>query len=446
MKNRILLSLIILFVALGQVWGAGSREPAATADDPITLRVWGGVPEENGPAELIANFEAANPDIRVEYTRFVNDDSGNLRLDTALIAGRQVDVYFTYSSPQIVRRAQTGNALALNELAAADGFDFEENFGDVSFARIDDNVYAIPTAAGSQFFMANMDMLEAAGITEIPTSWTVDEFMDVARRLSSGTGQDRVYGVMFPNWPQMWLLGANVALGPNAWLNDDQTEANFDHPLFAEWIETRRTMQFDDQSEVPYLDVVAQNLSDATEYLTGQVAMIYTGGWRIRNINDPEQTPDFRTTFLPMPTMVDGQDRLYNEGSLGDWAMIARDTPHADAAWRFIRYFATDGTEPMVRRAGKIPAWTGFPADPVLEMVLGENPEERFDVEAYQRVVLDPPLFSYQPTTDLARGIYNEMRDVLREEVELLLIGRQDMDRTIEQLNSRTNTLIRAAR
>ena len=94
MKNRILLSLIILFVALGQVWGAGSREPAATADDPITLRVWGGVPEENGPAELIANFEAANPDIRVEYTRFVNDDSGNLRLDTALIAGRQVDVYF----------------------------------------------------------------------------------------------------------------------------------------------------------------------------------------------------------------------------------------------------------------------------------------------------------------------------------------------------------------
>ena len=334
----------------------------------------------------------------------------------------------------------------MNELAAADGFDFEENFGDVSFARIDDNVYAIPTAAGSQFFMANMDMLEAAGITEIPTSWTVDEFMDVARRLSSGTGQDRVYGVMFPNWPQMWLLGANVALGPNAWLNDDQTEANFDHPLFAEWIETRRAMQFDDQSEVPYLDVVAQNLSDATEYLTGQVAMIYTGGWRIRNINDPEQTPDFRTTFLPMPTMVDGQDRLYNEGSLGDWAMIARDTPHADAAWRFIRYFATEGTEPMVRRAGKIPAWTGFPADPVLEMVLGENPEERFDVEAYQRVVLDPPLFSYQPTTDLARGIYNEMRDVLREEVELLLIGRQDMDRTIEQLNSRTNTLIRAAR
>ena len=454
MKRRILLSLILVIATLGLVWAGGGQQPAPSAAPatpaapagPITLRVWGGVPEENGPGDLIASFMAANPNIRVEYTRFVNDDSGNLRLDTALIAGGQVDVYFTYRNDNIARRALGGNALALDSFARADNFDFTREFGDVSFATLNNQVYAIPTNKGPQFFMANMSMLERAGITTVPQSWTVQEFRDIARRLSSGSGQNRVFGVMFPNWPQLFLLGAQVALGPNGFLTPDGTQANFSNPLFRQWIETRRAMQYDDQSEVPYVDVVAQNLADATEYLTGRVALIYTGTWRVRNINDPAQTPDFRTTFLPMFSMQPNQQRLYNEGSLGDWAMIARDTPHAEAAWQFIKYWATVGSDPMVAKGGKIPAWTSYPSEKVVEVMLGENPEQRFDVDAFRRVVLEAPLFSYQATDDLAREIYNDMRNVVKEEVELLFVGRQNLDRTIEQMNSRTNALIRAAR
>lgn len=453
MKRRILLGLILVIATLGLVWAGGGQEPAPSAAPatpaapagPITLRVWGGVPEENGPGDLIAAFEAANPNINVEYTRFVNDDSGNLRLDTALIAGGQVDVYFTYNTQRLPLRVRSGNALALKSLASADNFALESEFGDLSFSSIDGQIFAIPTNIGPQFFMANMDRLQQAGITTIPTEWTAQEFRDIARRLTSGSGQDKQFGVMYPNWPHLSILGAQVALGPNGFLTPDGTQANFSNPLFRQSIELRRAMQYDDKSEVPYVDVVAQNLSDATEYLKGRVAMIYTGTWRLRNINDPAQTPNFKTTFLPVFSMQPNQQRLYNEGSAGDWAMITRDTRHPEAAWQFIKYWATVGSDPMVAKGGKIPAWTSYPSEKVVEVLLGKNPEQRFDVDAFRRVVLEAPLFSYQPTNDVAREIYNDMRNVLKEEVELLFVGRQNLDRTIEQMNSRTNALVRAA-
>ena len=71
---------------------------AALADDVITLRVWGGVPAEAGPQASIDLFNEAFKDkgIQAEYERFVNDDTGNLKLETSLLAGNDVDLYMTY--------------------------------------------------------------------------------------------------------------------------------------------------------------------------------------------------------------------------------------------------------------------------------------------------------------------------------------------------------------
>ncbi len=451
--KRLLMATLLLALAGTLLWAGGGRETApaaaapeaATAPQPVTLRVWGGVPEENGPGDLIAAFQAAHPNITVEYTRFVNNEEGNLRLDTALIAGNQVDVFFTYNNNILDRRAAAGNARPLGPLAQADGLDLVEAFSDLTYGTVNNQVYGIPTNRGPQFFLVNKDMFDAAGIP-LPHSWTVDEYRDIARRLSSGSGQDRVFGVMYPNWAQLFLLGAQAAIGPNAYLNAEGN-SNFTNPLFRQFIELRRAMQYDDRSEVPYVEVVSQNLSDATEFLTGQVAMIYTGTWRVRNVLDRDTyNHDFTTAFVPIYSMTAGQQRVYNEGSLGDWAMIANDSPAPEAAWTFIRYWATTGSDHMVEKGGKIPAWTGYPAQRVAEAMLGPDRAELFDVESFQRVVMDQPLFSYQPTNPVAVAIYNDMRSVVQEEVQLLYTGRQNLDRTINQIDSRVNDLIRRAR
>jgi len=70
--------------------------PAVLQDSgSATLEVWGGVPVENGPGDLIEGFQAAFPEIAVNYTHYVNDDTGNTQLDTALQGGTPIDVFFT---------------------------------------------------------------------------------------------------------------------------------------------------------------------------------------------------------------------------------------------------------------------------------------------------------------------------------------------------------------
>ncbi|MBO0782654.1 MAG: extracellular solute-binding protein, partial [Ktedonobacteraceae bacterium] len=85
-----------------------------------TLQFWGGVPAENGPKALIDAFHKKYPNIKVTYTRFVNDDQGNVKLDTALASGSRVDVYMSYSPALMTRRIDSGLAVDLASYIDAD--------------------------------------------------------------------------------------------------------------------------------------------------------------------------------------------------------------------------------------------------------------------------------------------------------------------------------------
>jgi len=54
MKRTVLIGLLVA-VLVFPVMAQGARE-AAKEEGPVVLKVWGGVPEENGPGALIAEF------------------------------------------------------------------------------------------------------------------------------------------------------------------------------------------------------------------------------------------------------------------------------------------------------------------------------------------------------------------------------------------------------
>src|SRR5699024_1239470 len=75
--------------------------------DPSTLQVWSGLPPESGPQSLIDRFQEAHPDIPVRYTRYVNDDRGNLKVNTALQGGVDIYVCFTLGIANLAMRGGT---------------------------------------------------------------------------------------------------------------------------------------------------------------------------------------------------------------------------------------------------------------------------------------------------------------------------------------------------
>ncbi len=60
----------------GDVENDGGSQAKSSSDEVVTLQFWGGVPPEAGPQAVVDEWNEHNPDIQVEYTRFVNDDDG----------------------------------------------------------------------------------------------------------------------------------------------------------------------------------------------------------------------------------------------------------------------------------------------------------------------------------------------------------------------------------
>lgn len=100
-----------------QAEGAISPGATKTSSEPIKLTLWGAVPSENGPQEVVDNWNKQHPDVQVEYVRFVNDDAGNLKLDTALISNQPVDMYVNYDFSLYEKRIKAGNALDLGKFS-----------------------------------------------------------------------------------------------------------------------------------------------------------------------------------------------------------------------------------------------------------------------------------------------------------------------------------------
>ena len=93
---RAVLSAVLVLALAGTAFaGAGSETAAATPAKPVHLVIWGGVPIESGPQAVmdLFNQEFASKNISAEYVRYVNDDQGNIKLETTLLAGSDIDAY-----------------------------------------------------------------------------------------------------------------------------------------------------------------------------------------------------------------------------------------------------------------------------------------------------------------------------------------------------------------
>lgn len=303
--------------------------------ETVTLRMWGGVPPESGPQKACDDFNAlyADKGIQVEYERFVNDDTGNLKLETNLLSGTGVDIYVTYGLSVLQKRAEGDMALDLTELMERDGFDQKEYFGDMALAYyVDGKPYSVPTKLDQYGIVLNKTMFEEAGI-DIPTEWTFDEFREIAKQLTHGEGQDKVYGMFWNSQQDLTYLFTYLAAQTNGGdpMYLSETESAFMDPVVLKSVELINNMMNVDGSAPTHTDSVTQQLSQEGMFLTGKSAMT-VGPWMIRSIKDLENYPhDFETAFAPYPVVEEGQ-RNYTQGGYGDLISINPKSEYIDEA------------------------------------------------------------------------------------------------------------------
>ena len=419
---------------------ASSAGSAPAKFDNVTLHMWGGVPAESGPQAACDAFNTEFKDrgVSVEYERFVNDQTGNVKLETNLLGGSEIDLYMSYTIPQLTKRAGGSMALDLTDLCARDSFDLKSYLGDMVEAYyLDGKIYCLPCKRDQYAMVVNKNMFDAAGL-EVPTEWTYDQFEEITQKLTSGDGQNKVYGCYWNSQQAMFEYANYLAcqtLGGNGMYTADGKASNFTDPVWEKTITLiNDTMQ---KGYAPtHADSVTEKLSQESMFLSGKCAMTI-GPWMIRNIKDTATYPhDFVTAFAPYPVCGEGE-RKYTQGSYGDLLSINPQSENQDAAWEFCKWYLTKGCI-YLAAGGRVPAANTYSVDDVAKAFL-QGSESLFDAASTQSVLLEVK-DNYAVQTITTKS--SEINDVMNEDLEAIYNGQMSVEDGLADAKKRCDALL----
>lgn len=424
---------------------------SALAEETITLRLWGGVQPEYGYAALVDNFNAEFKDkgIQLEYVRYVNDNDGNLQLDTYLMQGGEIDIFMGYGGTgRLFPRIESGVVLDMTPYLEAAGFDPVEELGEAAVAQYiyEDKYYAVPTKyENSMYWFANVDMFEAAGV-ELPyDGWTYDEFLAAVEKMTSGEGLDKIYG-MYWSFNNNWDMTTNFL-----------TSLNSPYKVYTD--ETCQATAFDQDSTLLPLNLIkattdagyapsladekADNLSIPTVFLEGKAA-ISTCISQIRIIKDLETYPhDFTTALIPAPVPDESYLEEYGKhayvNGAGDLICVSAATQYPQECMDFVLWYIEGGMAPLAS-GGRIPLWKGFDGQAVADALM-EGAEGVFDADSIVKY-MDIEKTSAETALNMPNYAQSEINTAFTEAIESVLYGQTDAETAMADLKVRADQLI----
>lgn len=392
----------------------------------VTLKMWGGVPPESGPQEVIDNWNKAHPETQVEYVRFVNDDDGNLKLDTAMVTGQDVDLFVNYTVSHAAKRVESNLAL---DLSSFTDYNIDEKMGsDAEGWKINGKYYGVPTTKSAFFIALNKDALDAAGLP-VPKDWTWDELREYAKKLKAG---DK-YGFIQNMEP--FVDPIDSVLSQEGYTKADGT-SNLDHPLVRKWLETLNGMMLEDKTTPPLGEQLTSKMPVEQVFLSGEVPMLNIGAWLLRSSNNFTDFPrDFKIAFAQVPRLADSADQYVTRGGLGDYISINANSKKQEAAWEFLKWYSDGGMAPMAA-GGRLPASKDANQDDALNSLLGDK-RDTYDLDSLMYVMFDDKTPTY------VRSLPQEVMDLRSQEYEKYFLGSQSLDQTIDAMVARHNNFLK---
>lgn len=357
--------------------------------------------------QICADFNAENPDIVVEPVYTGNYDDTVTKIQTAVQGGTPPDVFVSLATQRFTM-ASTGMAMPLDELIAADGEegkayidDFLDGFMEDSY--VDGQIYSIPFQRSTMILYYNKDAFKEVGLDpeKAPSTW--EEVVEYGQKL---TNENR-YGVGLAlnsgsaQWAFTGFCLQNSANGENL-MTEDGKQVLFDTPENVEalqfWLDLQNKYKIMAPGIVQWTDL-------PTQFLAGEVAMIYHTTGNLANINENADF-EFGTAFLP------GHKRVAAPTGGGNF-YISSGLPEerVQAAWKFIK-FAT-----ATERAAQWSLDTGYVATrkSCFETDLMKNYYEELPQAkvAYEQIPMSKP----ELTTYNAAEIWRVLNDNIQSAV-----------------------------
>jgi multiple sugar transport system substrate-binding protein len=283
--------------------------------------------QKYGP-NLTAEFFTSEPDVWKKY--FV-----------LIAAGDMWDV-FRNEEKRMPEFVKTGGLLDLTTIASKDKevskSDFPESIWNEFFWE--GKQYGFGHDLSPAVIFYNRRLFKEKGIALPPTkwgeaAWTREQFLDAAKRLTTGDGPSKVWGFFGNRWwvymhPWVWANGGTIVS------RDDKT-VTLDQPATMEVLQWYADLGLV-QRVIPTAEDLKELGNDQQGFERGRIAMrIDNTSYTIRLRQYMAQDPSFDWEMAPYPTGKAGAfTRVPN-----NVVTAFKGSKHPDAVWTFMKFMAS---------------------------------------------------------------------------------------------------------
>jgi multiple sugar transport system substrate-binding protein len=362
---------------------------------------------------LIATFEAENPDIKINYTT-APFDSYFTKLQTDFAAGNPPDV-FDLNYENFVTFASRDTLLPLTDMLTEDTAN--EFYPTALHAfGYKDVQYGLPITFSTVLLFYNKDLFDAAGVAYPTSDWTWDDVIAAGKKITDPS--KRVWGIH--QAVQFWEFykvaaqaGGGLKVGDTVEIDTPENQKALHY--LVDKVQVHKIMPSDAE-----MSGVGEN----DLFKNGQLGMLVTGIWMFDSFSDIA----FNWDIAVEPGETNKATHFFSNA-----AVIAKTTPNAEAAWKWVQFLAISPATVKARidSSWELPALSLDHADvlqPYLEKTPPDNREAVFESLQY---AITPPVIENQPL----------LEEAVNTELEAARLGTKTVEQALADAQKRVEEL-----
>jgi multiple sugar transport system substrate-binding protein len=427
MKKIALSGFVFLLAGFFASAGGNQQQSAPSGAAQVTVKyAFWGAPEALGvEADIISAFEAKNANIKLEPVVSGYGDY-HTKLLTMIAGGSAPDV-MRISTQYLPDFVYSKGLRDIDRMARERNYDltkyYKEGLVDCS---IDGVLYGLPWGTAPVYMIMNMTMFEEAGISLPSYDWTFDDFIELAKKVSSGTGADRKYGFameiqsdLYPMYPYIWANGGDLL---------DSTRKNFRLDQSASYEAIQRIAELYQGGYMPPETLITgtQTASVPTWIINNKVAMFQGTATVILML----QNAGVKFAVYPLPSGKTSHTTVVKSNTTS----ISTGTKYPEEAWNFCTFARGDEGETFYTKAKRVPP--SIDDDKYWDLYL--------DVNKYPRNIKEVTGLIFEKYGNLApvRRGYLELEQLLTPVMQNILLGRVTAEKGIQDVRDRAQAIL----
>lgn len=368
---------------------------------------------------VVDAYMAKHPDVEINVVDTSADEYNNSLGISLSAAQPDPDVIWVKDMGSMLQMADKKQLLPLDDFMKKDNFDLSVYNGAAEQLQYNGVTFGLPYRSDWYILYYNKDLFDAAGVPYPSNDMTWDEYYDLAAKMTSGEGSAKVYGGHNHTWQ---ALVSNWAVQ-----DGKHTVVEKDYSFLKPWYEQALALQ-DNGYIQDFSTLKTANIHYSSVFKNQQCAMMPMGSWFIATMIQSQASDEtsFNWGIARIPHPAD-TEAGYTVGALTPVGISAY-TDEPDLSWDFVKFATSEEAANILAEQG---VFTGIQTEESLKTIASAQffPEGESNVEAltYTHYIFDRPL---DPKI-------TEIKTVLEEVHEMIMIKQYTVDQGIEELNKR---------